>query len=132
MPTQDQVVWASVNILTASGSTPFTRGSLLPEPRPEEAESRALLRLGGAIRTVEVVFTQEELAEQAGASAAATAARVSAHDVDPGLPSGEQIAGTAQPGPPTLESAGHTPVVIGSDDNKPKTAAKPAVKPAGR
>jgi hypothetical protein len=131
MPVMDQVVWASVNIASASGTTAYGRGALLPDPAdPEEASTRNLLRIGGALRTVEVVYTAEELAEQMGAQAAASSARVAALDVDPTAAVGNQTLGTGEPGPPTLESPGTTPVVIGPDDtiaSAKTTPGKPTV-----
>lgn len=123
MPMQDQAVWANVNATVAGAMTPFTRGALLPDPvSPDESAERSLLRIGGALRTVEVVYTPEELAEQAAALAAATSAREVAADVDPVSASGSQVAGAGVAGPPTLHSGGAgAPVVLGKD-----------TKPAGR
>lgn len=116
MPTMDQVVWQNVN-LTAGGETAqFKRGDLLPETvDSEEAAQRAMLRAGGALRVVEVVYTAEELADQARARGHATAKAEVQHDVDPALPAGEQVPGTAEPGPPTLTGTAGAPVVIGDE-----------------
>lgn len=116
MPTMDQVAWANCNVTVGGDTTPFGRGSLLPEPTtPEESAERSTLRLIGAIRTVEVVFTPEELAEQARQRGASTAAREAALDVDSSLPLGQQTAGTAQAGPPTMVEPSGSPVVIGDE-----------------
>jgi hypothetical protein len=115
----DQVAWANANVLIGAAREPHSRGSLLPEPATaEEAADRQTLRLIGALRVVEVIYTPEELADQARAQGAATAARESAADVDPSLPLGEQVAGSADPGPPVLTGAGGAPVVIGDEDLK--------------
>jgi hypothetical protein len=129
MPTQDQVTWAAVNLVVGGETQSFTRGALLPEVTDgEESAHRSLLRAGGAIRTVEVVYTPEELAAAAKQRGEAAAANAAQHDVDPALPSGGQVTGTAKPGPPTLEAPGHAPVVVGPEpDAKPAPrAAKPA------
>jgi hypothetical protein len=132
MPTQDQVVWSSVNIAKTGGDTEsYNRGALLPPPADlDEAAARNLLRIGGAIRTVEVVYTQEELAEHAMAHAERGAARAAALDVDPGVPLGSQMPGGGTPGPPTLETPGGTPVVVGHEPaaEPPVPAAKPVPK----
>jgi hypothetical protein len=63
MPVQDQVVWQNVNVSVGGKNRHFARGELLPNPTSEpEANNRALLRLGGALRVVEVVYTEAELA----------------------------------------------------------------------
>jgi hypothetical protein len=112
----DQVAWANCNVTVGGDTSPFGRGSLLPEPTsPEEAAERSTLRLIGAIRTVEVVYTPEELAEQARALGQATAAREAALDVDPALPLGQQVPGTAEAGPPTMVEPSGSPVVIGDE-----------------
>jgi hypothetical protein len=127
MATQDQVAWASVNVSTAGEQQNYARGALLPEvASAEESAERSLLRLGGAIRTVEVVYTPEELAAAAQLRGEEHAARVSAHDVDPSLPGGQQVPGTAKAGPPTLVTGTGSPVVIGPEPDAkpvPKTAA---------
>jgi hypothetical protein len=116
MATMDQVVWQTANVVVGGEHKAFNRGELLPEPASaEEANQRSLLRLGGAIRMVEVVYTPEELAEQAQARGEAAAAREAALDVDPALPAGEQQAG-GEPGRPTLVAPGGAPVVIGDED----------------
>ena len=117
MPTMDQVAWAQVNVSTGGETAAFKRGDLLPETAdPEEMAQRSLLRIGGALRIVEVVYTDEELAEQARARGEATASAMVAHDVDPSVPLGEQTATGGEPGLPTLTSAHGGPVVIGDDD----------------
>jgi hypothetical protein len=113
----DQVAWANANVTVGGDTTPYARGALLPEPTsPEEAAERSTLRLIGAIRSVEVVYTAEELAEQARARGQASAAREAALDVDPAAPLGQQVAGSAQSGPPTLVEPSGSPVVIGDED----------------
>ena len=141
MPTMDQVAWANCNVHTEGETQPFARGSLLPEAEgPEEMSERSLLRMIGAIRTVEVVYTPDELAAKVTANAEATAAATSAHDVDPARPLGEQTAGEAAPGPPTVQGTHGGPVVIGPEDTKPgarktpaakETPDKPAARPSG-
>lgn len=117
MPTMDQVAWAQVNISTGGETASYKRGDLLPETAdPEEAAQRSLLRIGGAIRIVEVVYTAEELAEQARSRGEATAAAMVAHDVDLSVPLAEQTQVGGEPGPPTLTSAHGGPVVIGDED----------------
>ena len=131
MPTMDQVAWANANILIGAAREPHSRGSLLPEPvTAEESADRQTLRLIGALRVVEVIYTPDELAEQARAQGAAVAARESAADVDPSLPLGEQVTGSADPGPPVLAGGGGAPVVIGDEDLKAEhdKAAKDADK----
>jgi hypothetical protein len=105
MPIQDQAVWASVNVPhPEKGSVNYKRGELLPDPASdEEAAARSLLRLGGALRTVEVVYTPEELASQATARAELAATASAAYEPDP--QAGEH--------PPTLTSTHGSPVVIG-------------------
>jgi hypothetical protein len=117
MGTKDQVAWANANITVAGETTPYSRGSLLPETTtPEEAAERSTLRLIGAIRTVEVVYTPEELAEQARSRGAASAAREAALDVDPAAPLGQQVAGGRETGPPTMVEPSGSPVVIGDEE----------------
>jgi hypothetical protein len=127
MPTQDQVTWANVNLVVGGETVSFARGALLPDPASgDDSAYRSMLRSGGAIRTVEVVYTPEELAAAAQARGEAGAAHAAQHDVDPSLPSGDQVPGTAKAGPPTLETAGGSPVVIGPEPDAkpvPKTAA---------
>lgn len=123
MPTMDQVAWAQVNVSTGGETAAFKRGDLLPETAdPEEIAQRSLLRIGGALRIVEVVYTDEELAEMAKARGQATASAMVAHDVDPTVPLGEQTQGGSEPGLPTLTSAHGGPVVIGDDDLKAEHA----------
>jgi hypothetical protein len=63
MPVQDQAVWRSVTVVTGGTPKVFNRGELLPPPATDgESGQRTLLRLGGALRVVEVVFTEAELA----------------------------------------------------------------------
>jgi hypothetical protein len=63
MPVQDQAVWKSVTLVTAGAQHVYQRGELLPPPASDqESSQRTLLRLGGALRVVEVVYTPEELA----------------------------------------------------------------------
>jgi len=104
MPTMDQVAWANVNVHAEGETKPFPRGALLPDAEdPEEASERSLLRIIGAIRTVEVVYTPDELAEQAKVRAETAAAAVTAHDVDPAKPMESQVTGEGEQHPPTLE-----------------------------
>lgn len=128
MPTQDQVAWEHCNISVDGETKAFARGELLPDPTGmDEIAQRSILRTGGAIRTVEVVYTPEELAEQARERAAATAAREGANRVDLAAPMGDQVT-QPQPGAPTLMEPSGSPVVIGSEDDQ---AGKPAArKPA--
>jgi hypothetical protein len=120
MPTMDQVVWQSVNLATGEGeATQYKRGDLLPFTEDQaQLAQRSLLRLGGAIRVVEVVYTDEELAEQARARGEATSRAAVAHDVDPAAAMGAQVPGDADPGPPTLTSSHGAPVVIGDEGMK--------------
>jgi hypothetical protein len=92
MPVQDQVVWQTINVNVGGQRRHFARGELLPAPVSEaEANARALMRLGGALRVVEVVYTEAELAarrrgrarpadaaERAGITAAAPASTATA------------------------------------------------------
>lgn len=115
----DQVAWANVNIMVGGEMQQFHRGDLLPEASSsDEASNRSLLRLGGAIRTVEVVYTADELAEQAQQRAVATAARETALDVDPALPLAQQVPGTAPAGRPTLVEPSGSPVVLASEEDR--------------
>jgi hypothetical protein len=136
MPTQDQVVWANCNVLVGEALEPFSRGVLLPEVATQaESANRQTLRLVGAIRAVEVVYTEAELAAAAGVHAQANADRAVARDVDPAAPMGDQVTGGVTAGAPTLESPGQTPVVIGPEPVKApaKTPAKePAKEPAAK
>jgi hypothetical protein len=97
MPVQDQAVWRSVTVPVSGKSQSFQRGELLPPPASEaENSQRSLLRLGGALRVVEVVFTPEELAARQGrpgqgpaatsAGAGVTAAVAPAPGADPRSP----------------------------------------------
>lgn len=117
MPTMDQVAWAEANIEHAGALENYKRGALLPYPaNDDEAANRGTLRLLGAIKTVEVVYTPEELAGAARAIGEAAAAAEAAHDQ---APRGEAL--------PTLAAPGATPVVIGpepgTEDKQPKPAA---------
>jgi hypothetical protein len=115
----DQVAWASVNIMAGGEMQQFHRGDLLPEAASsDEASNRSLLRLGGAIRTVEVVYTAEELADQAQQRAVATAARETALDVNPDLPLAQQVPGSAPAGRPTLVEPSGSPVVLASEEDR--------------
>lgn len=132
MPTQDQVVWSNCNVFVDGEHQTFTRGALLPTAAsPDEEAQRGLLRLGGALRVVEVVYTPEELAEQAQARAEATAEREAALDVDPELPLADQMPGTAEPGAPTLTTPGGTPVVLGSAEDAAAAASPPGRAKSG-
>jgi len=144
MPTMDQVAWAGVNAVVGTQREHFTRGALLPAPATaDEAYDRQTLRLIGAIRVVEVVYTPEELAEQMKAAGQQGAAREAAGQVDPAAPLGDQTELAAAAGPPTVTSPGGAPVVIGDEDLKAEhakaekaaaaraeAAAKPAAEPA--
>ncbi len=133
MATMDQAVWANVNVSVDGEHQAFARGALLPEPATaDEASERNLLRLGGALRTVEVVYTPEELAEAARQRGETTATREAALDVDPTVPAGAQV---PDPGtvPPTMMEPSGAPVVIGNEemrDAHEKAAAK--ARPAGK
>ena len=118
MPTMDQVVWQSVNLATGEGeATQYKRGELLPATEDQEQlAQRSLLRIGGALRVVEVVYTEEELAEQARSRGQASARAAVAHDVDPDATMGAQVPGTAEPGLPTLTATHGGAVVIGDED----------------
>jgi hypothetical protein len=135
MATMDQVVWSNCNVMVDGEHTSFTRGQLLPAAASQdELDQRTLLRLGGALRTVEVVYTAEELAEQAQQRGEATAARDAAYDVDPTLPSGQQMPGTMEPGRPTLMEPSGSPVVLGTEDDRKaaqrSSRSRPGSKPA--
>lgn len=112
----DQVAWASANVTVGGHSTPYARGALLPAATSdEEAAERSLLRLIGALRPVEVAYTQEEVNELVAARAQATAQREAAAPVDTSVPLAQQAAGTAA-GPPALADPSGAPVVIGDED----------------
>lgn len=116
MPTMDQVVWASVNVHAGGEPQCYKRGDLLPEASSsEEMAQRQLLRQGGALRIVEVVYTAEELADMARARGEATAAREAAADIDPNVPVAEQVT-QPDPGLPVLREPSGSPVVIGDED----------------
>lgn len=103
MPTMDQVVWAQIGIHHDGENRYFKKGELLPAASDsEEASTRNLLRIGGAVRPVEVVYTAEELAAQSQIRAETTAR----HEAAPDTP----------PGPPTLTSPAAAPVVVGDED----------------
>lgn len=105
MPVQDQAVWPTVNITVAGRRRTYGRGELLPDPADErEAHSRQLLRLGGALRVVEVVFTEADRTRRGGAASAAQAAEaagvttaVADHG---GMPSGAPV--VLGPPPPRM------------------------------
>lgn len=123
MATMDQAVWANVNVTVEGEHAAFARGALLPEPATaEEASERTLLRLGGALRTVEVVYTQDELADMARARGDATAAREAQFGVDPDLPMGDQMSGTATTGVSTMVEPSGSPVVIGNEEMRAEHA----------
>jgi hypothetical protein len=108
MPVQDQAVWKHVTLKVGGKQHVFHRGELLPPPASEaENNIRALARIGGALRVVEVVFTPDELATRShrqgqGPAATNTAAGVPA---------------AVAPAPGT-DPRGGAPVVLG-----PKPAA---------
>lgn len=104
MPTtMDQVVWAQIGIHHDGENRYFKKGDLLPPASDsEEASTRNLLRIGGAVRTVEVVYTPDELAAQAQVRAETTAR----HEAAPAVPAG----------PPTLTSPAAAPVVVGDEE----------------
>lgn len=87
MPIQDQAAAKQITVVTAGKSVVYERGELLPPPASdEESNTRALLRLGGAVRVVEVVYTPDELAtrsQHAGGARAASAAGMAAAVVGP-------------------------------------------------
>jgi hypothetical protein len=114
MPVQDQVVWQNVNVTVAGRNRNFARGELLPNPTSEpEANNRALLRLGGALRVVEVVYTEAELAQRrrstARPAAAAARAGITAAEPAPAAPAAAQAATPEKP----AEPPGSGPVVLG-------------------
>jgi hypothetical protein len=127
VPTQDQVVWANVNLMAGGEAQSFPRGALLPDAASaEEIANRSLLRIGGAIRTVEVVYTADELAAQARAMAEVTAAQNTAGvTVAPPAPAPVLVA------PPVEEKETTTPPVhVGARDTaKPAAPKAPAAKP---
>lgn len=115
MPTMDQVAWATANITVGGESTLFTRGALLPDPaNAEEQGERGILRSIGAIRTVEVVYTPEELAAQAKERAEVTAQREAAYDAAADA-SASQVPGPGEPGRPVLQEPSGNPVVVGDE-----------------
>ena len=77
MPIQDQAAAKQITVVTAGKPVVYERGELLPPPvNDEESNTRALLRLGGAVRVVEVVYTPDELAarsQHAGGARASAA-----------------------------------------------------------
>jgi hypothetical protein len=112
----DQVVWQNVNLIAGGEPAVFKRGELLPEAADsEEIAQRAMLRAGGALRVVEVVYTEAELAEQARQRGEAAAQAEAQAGLNPMVPPAEQEA--PDPGPPVLP-AGHggSPVVIGDEE----------------
>lgn len=123
MPTMDQVAWAGANVVVGQVREHFARGALLPAPvTADEAYDRQTLRIIGAIRVVEVVYTPEELAAQMAAQGAATTAREQAGQVDPDVPLGQQTELPAAGGPPTVVGPGGAPVVIGDEELKAEHA----------
>lgn len=104
MPVQDQAVWRQVNVVTGGTPVVYQRGELLPPPASDaENNTRTLLRLGGALRVVEVVFTPDELkarGEVAGAGPARAGATA-------GMPA------TVAPGPDSDPRLPVAPVVLG-------------------
>lgn len=123
MATMDQVAWANVNVRVGGVPKSYKRGDLLPEAADtEESSQRQLLRTGGALRVVDVVYTPEELAERAQALGAATAAREVANDVDPSLPLGQQVPGSREPGLPVITEPSGSPVVIGNEETRAEHA----------
>jgi hypothetical protein len=133
MATMDQVAWANVNVMVGGVPQSFKRGDLLPEAADtDESSQRQLLRTGGALRIVDVVYTPEELAERAQALGRATAAREVANDVDPSLPLGQQVPGSREPGLPTITEPSGSPVVIGNEETRAthERAAEDAAAPA--
>jgi hypothetical protein len=108
MPVQDQAVWKSVTVVTHGSPQSFHRGDLLPPPAGDaESNQRALLRLGGALRVVEVVYTPDELRArgqgggqspaQAGVSAGLAAAVAPAPGADPRQPAAPVVLGPKPP-----------------------------------
>ena len=87
MPIQDQAAAKQITVVTAGKAVVYERGELLPPPASdEESNTRALLRLGGAVRVVEVVYTPDELAarsQHAGGARASAAVGVTAAVVTP-------------------------------------------------
>jgi hypothetical protein len=99
MPVQDQAMAREVTVRTGGKDRVFTRGDLLPPPTNDaEANTRTLLRIGGALRVVEVVYTPDEIAARsrqpgqgpaqasAGAGAAAVVAPQDSADPRGGAP----------------------------------------------
>jgi hypothetical protein len=115
MPVQDQAVWKTVNATSGGQARTYRRGDLLPPPATDaEANQRTLLRLGGALRVVEVVFTPEELASrgrgagQSPAQASAAAGVVSA-TVAPVKNADPRVATVGAPVVLGPKPAGHAP-----------------------
>jgi hypothetical protein len=105
MPVQDQVVWQNVNVAVGGQSRNFARGALLPNPTSEaEANTRALLRLGGALRVVEVVYTEAELAQRRRGPArpAEASARAGITAAEPAAPAATATAQAPASGPVVL------------------------------
>jgi hypothetical protein len=133
MPTMDQVVWANANVTVGGETQGFARGELLPEAgTAEELAERSLLRIGGALRAVEVVYTPDELAEQARLRGETTATREAALDTDPAVPSGQQMPGGVPAGRPTLVEPSGSPVVIGDEGLREEHAAQARVAEESR
>jgi len=86
MPVQLQVAWEHCNLMVGGKPTSLARGELVPDTDDtEELAQRATLVLGGALRVVEVVFTQAEMAEavQAAAETAQAAAAAQGENSQP-------------------------------------------------
>lgn len=108
---KDQVAWKTANIAVAGEPRVWHAGDLLPDPASdEESQIRNVLRLGGAIRAVEVVYTPEEIAAAGQARAEAAA--------------GVTTAAETAPAPAAPAAA---PVIVGAEDD-----AAPKGRTAGR
>jgi hypothetical protein len=131
MPTMDQAVWLTVNVRVGDKTEVFERGALLPEAvTTEELTTRALLRLGGAIRVVEVVYTSEELAQMAAEQQARDAEAADS-------PAGEFAGGQAEEeGAPGTTVHGKEPAGPAADSTppqaKPAAGKAPVAKAAGK
>jgi hypothetical protein len=108
MPIQDQAAAKQVTVVTAGQVVVYERGELLPPPsNEEEANTRSLLRLGGALRVVEVVYTPDELrarerqsgltGAQASQAAGIPAAVAPAPETDPRQPVAPVVLGPKPP-----------------------------------
>jgi hypothetical protein len=111
MPVQDQVVWQSVNVAVRGRLRTFKRGELLPPPADDkEANLRALARLGGALKVVEVVRVAPDPATRTSPAQAAAMAGIPASP-SPGTTPGPAPA--AEAAAPAAGESTAPPVVLG-------------------